>query len=720
MDVNNIKMGKLDESWGDNKTQTITLCVTEACDLRCKYCYMTGKNSENHMSYETAVKVVNFALSDEKYFKEKDSIIWDFIGGEPFLEIDLIDKLCDYIKQEMYIRKHRWFNSYRFSFSTNGLTYDTPKVQKYIQKNKNHLSIGISVDGNKEKHDAQRVRIDGTGSFDDVMRVVPLWLKQFPDTSTKATFAHDDLIYLKDSIITLWDMGIKEVAANIVFEDVWQDGDDKIFENQLIELADYIIENGMYNDYSVRFFDPNIGFPLTEKYKDSNYCGAGHMITIDYKGDIYPCIRYTSFTLNNKDGYKIGNIETGINYDLIRPFENLTLRVQSEDECINCQVATGCSWCSGFNYDDVNGETLFHRATNNCLMHKANIRAIEYFWNKLSIKLNIENPRTVNIKNREIDNKNTKIIKFMQIITNDNITPHCCYHNTKNIDRLMSQEIFNEAIEFCKEKGFEPVIIGDGFYFDKYKNFMHIGINEYDDIVIHDDIINDNSSKNNIVLISKKNINNIFTIVYELLNKEKTQRINIIIKDLDEWDDNILLSYKNQIELISEKLYELFTNKIPISINVLTDIFENTSISDCGSGINSFAVAPNGKIYICPAFYFNNEDDAVGDLKNGIIIKREKLLHVESSKICSNCDSYQCKRCLYINKKMTTEINTPSKIQCLVSHIERNISRDLELKLIKDDLLDPVNFINKIHYTDPLDKIKTRERIYYEDYNCGE
>ena len=224
MNASNIKMGKLAESWGDNRTQTITLCVTEACDLRCKYCYMTGKNSENRMTYDTAVKVVNYVLSDEKYFKEKDSIIWDFIGGEPFLEIDLIDKLCDYIKKEMYIRKHRWFNSYRFSFSTNGLTYDTPKVQKYIQKNKNHLSIGISVDGNKIKHDAQRVRIDGTGSFDDVKRVVPLWLKQFPGASTKATFAHDDLIYLKDSIIALWDMGIKEVAANVVFEDVWQDG----------------------------------------------------------------------------------------------------------------------------------------------------------------------------------------------------------------------------------------------------------------------------------------------------------------------------------------------------------------------------------------------------------------------------------------------------------------------------------------------------------------
>jgi len=58
---------------------------------------------------------------------------------------------------------------------------------------------------------------------------------------------------------------------------------------------------------------------------------------------------------------------------------------------------------------------------------------------------------------------------------------------------------------------------------------------------------------------------------------------------------------------------------------------------------------------------------------------------------------------------MTREINTPPHIQCLVSHVERNISRDLEIKLIKSDLIDPVNFINKIDYMDPLEKIKTEK-----------
>ena len=43
------------------------------------------------------------------------------------MEIDLIDKICDYLKVEMYRRDHHWFKSFRFSFSTNGIS---PVVEK--------------------------------------------------------------------------------------------------------------------------------------------------------------------------------------------------------------------------------------------------------------------------------------------------------------------------------------------------------------------------------------------------------------------------------------------------------------------------------------------------------------------------------------------------------------------------------------------------------------
>ena len=532
MNMSEIKMGTLPKSWGDMNTRIITFGVTEACDLRCKYCYMTGKNNNSRMSFETAKKAVDFLLSEENgYFKDITSVVWDFIGGEPFLEIELIDKICDYIKLETYKRNHKWFSSYRFSFSTNGMTYDTPKVQDFIKKNRNHVSIGISVDGNKAKHDAQRVKIDGSGSFDDVKRVVPLWVKQFPNAMTKATFAHDDLVHLKDSIITLWDMGIKSVAANVVFEDVWYDGDDEVYKTQLIELADYILENELWNEYSVRFFDINVGLPLLEEELEKNFCGAGKMLSIDHEGNIFPCIRFTPFTLNKTEGYKIGDIYSGINEDLVRPFKNLTSRDSSPEECIKCEIASGCPWCTGFNYDDAGGETLFYRATYICKMWKANMRANEYFWEKLSLKLCQENPRNVKIKEiAKLKDKSDK--KYIIIMPHDNVEPHCSYKNIKQTKRKMSDELFDKSIKFCIENNYTPIILGDTH---KTGNCMKVGVSTESELIsIHDNNLNTTISDNNIVHISKENIKKVISIIFTILKNNDVSRINIIISDLEQ------------------------------------------------------------------------------------------------------------------------------------------------------------------------------------------
>ena len=57
-----------------------------------------------------------------------------------------------------------------------------------------------------------------------------LWQKQFQTPTTKVTFASDDLKYLKESIIHLWDIGLQYIAANVVFEDVWKEGDVEVYK----------------------------------------------------------------------------------------------------------------------------------------------------------------------------------------------------------------------------------------------------------------------------------------------------------------------------------------------------------------------------------------------------------------------------------------------------------------------------------------------------------
>lgn len=396
----------LDDNWKSGMAKNITFIVTKDCQLACKYCYLVGKNVQERMSWDTAKAFVDYVLDhehDDDFAYE--SVIWDFIGGEPFLEIDLIDRVCNYIKTEMFRRNHHWFNSYRFSFSTNGINYDSDKVQKFIIANKDHLSIGITIDGTERKHDLNRVwklptldkngltQPSERGSYKDVVRNIPLWLSQFPDASTKVTISSADIPYICESVLHLYELGIHQVNINCVFEDVWHEGDDNRFEEQLLKLADTIIDNKLYEENSCSFFMERLGKPMDCVSDNQNWCGAGRMLAVDAAGYFYPCTRFAQYSLRDKEAWIIGNIHDGIDKNKLRPFLTLDRCTQSTSECVNCEVAQGCAWCQGENYDAAQTHTVFQRSTAICKMHKARVRANNYYWNKLYRRLELEGQR---------------------------------------------------------------------------------------------------------------------------------------------------------------------------------------------------------------------------------------------------------------------------------------------------------------------------------------
>lgn len=388
-------------NWQNGMAKSITFIVTKDCQLACKYCYLVGKNEKERMSFEVAKQAIDYILERKEEFKE-ESVVWDFIGGEPFLEIELIDKICDYLKLRMFELNHHWFNSYRFSFSTNGINYDSKPVQDYIKKNITHLSIGITIDGTELKHDLNRVyKNSGKGSYKDVVRNIPLWLEQFPFSGTKVTISSNDIPYIRESVLHLYSLGIKQVNINVVFEDVWSEGDDKRFEEQLMLLADEIIDKEYYKDYACSFFSERLGKPLDKKLMNQNWCGAGKMLSIDAQGNFYPCTRFAQYSLRDKKALIIGNVKEGINKNLLRPFLCLDRCTQSKQECIDCEVAEGCAWCQGENYDAAQTNTIYERSTAICKMHKARVRANNYYWNKLFRKLELEGEREEFEKNKK-------------------------------------------------------------------------------------------------------------------------------------------------------------------------------------------------------------------------------------------------------------------------------------------------------------------------------
>ena len=387
--------------WQSGRAKNITFIVTKDCQLACKYCYLVGKNSKERMSFEIAKQAIDYILSHETDMPE-EGVVWDFIGGEPFLEIDLINKICDYLKTEMYRLNHHWFNSYRLNFSTNGINYHEEKVQNFIKKNHTHLSIGITIDGTEIKHDLNRIyKGSGKGSYADVVRNIPLWLEQFPADGTKVTISSADIPYIKESVLHLYGLGIRDVHINCVFEKVWNEGDDAVFQDQLMQLADAIIDGNYYLDFNCSFFSEHIGKPLDPVNDNQNWCGAGMMLAVDAAGNFYPCTRFAGYSLREKKPIIIGNVWDGIDKNKLRPFLTLDRTTQSPKECIDCEIASGCAWCQGENYDAAATSTIYQRATAICKMHKARVRANNYYWNKLYRKLELEGLREEYEKNKK-------------------------------------------------------------------------------------------------------------------------------------------------------------------------------------------------------------------------------------------------------------------------------------------------------------------------------
>lgn len=363
--------------------KTYTFIVTEMCQLNCKYCYLVGKNDNNKMTLEVATKAVDYIFS-ESTLQDSEEVVFDFIGGEPLLEIELISNIMNYILRKMESNSHKWQNSYEIRLTTNGLLYGHPLVQDFINQHKQHLSISISIDGNKTKNDKNRVYKNGMGSYDYIIDNVRLWIKQFPNVGTKMTISHEDIPYVSEGLKHLIDLGIKTIDVNPVVEDVWKENDEFTFQEQLINVADYIIENNLWEQVQISCFDSYIGHPI-EKSQQLSPCGA-MSLSIDPQGNFYSCIRFAAYSLRSKKPIVIGDIYQGLDKNKLRTLDLYFNNVVSEDSCLDCEVASGCKWCPAESYDSSEIGSMYIRTTYSCNIHKAKVRAKNYYFNLLKTK----------------------------------------------------------------------------------------------------------------------------------------------------------------------------------------------------------------------------------------------------------------------------------------------------------------------------------------------
>lgn len=179
-------------------------------------------------------------------------------------------------------------------------------------------------------------------------------------------------------------------------------------------------------------------------------------------------------------------------------------------------------------------------------------------------------------------------------------------------------------------------------------------------------------------------------------------RLNIVITDVMTFTDDEIDSYRKALAKLCDAIFDEYFQGHAVQVNIITDRIMLDNMNNCDAGVRSITLAPNGMFYLCPAFYYDNPKDSIGDYKSGLCIKNPQLLNVEHAPLCRSCDAYHCKRCVWMNCHSTLDINTPSHQQCVISHIERNASRDLVQRLKVNGIqLSEAKNIDEIDYLDP-------------------
>ena len=196
----------------------------------------------------------------------------------------------------------------------------------------------------------------------------------------------------------------------------------------------------------------------------------------------------------------------------------------------------------------------------------------------------------------------------------------------------------------------------------------------------------------------------------------QAKRLNICLTDIENFKDEQIEDYKRALATLNAVLLNLYKSAKQPQFNLITDRLQLTEMHNCEAGVGNITVASNGKFYLCPAFYYDEQmgisnrmnhktkdaSRSVGDLEQGIDIPNKQLLQLDHAPLCRICDAYHCNRCIWLNQKLTWDNNTPSHQQCVISHLERNASRDLQMKM-QEIGYKFENEIKEINYLDPFD-----------------
>lgn len=337
------------------KWRSVSIDLTEACNLACTYCFTQSCHKPRRMGWDMATRILAWWIP--QLDKENPCTI-DWWGGEPLIEYKLIQKLIPYANE---LAKTHNINL-GYGGTTNGVLYTPDKVE-WLAKN-NSLMM-VSLDGCEEAN-AARPFADGSSSWKIVDRNLREALKIIPHQRARASLSKANVhLFLETIKYFHEDLGLQHVAYSPVFEDDWDEESFEMMRDQFDQVIDYVVKETLAGrPFTIKHFHD--GARYLDNFNPQAPCGAGRFYagwSVD--GYLFPCHRFNKHGLSSSERDKLdiilarpaffGNGFEWVNKDFRKEFfipnEGGTFAPKKCGECsIYCRShCTGN--CYAINYD---------------------------------------------------------------------------------------------------------------------------------------------------------------------------------------------------------------------------------------------------------------------------------------------------------------------------------------------------------------------------------
>lgn len=235
--------------------ETIFMLLTDACNLRCGYCFINGNmpkqcQSAKVMSWDTAKETINMYFANLRPTKFHKTIV--FYGGEPLLMFLLLQQIIGYI-YENYTDELAEFKI-GLLLITNGIKI-TAEIADYLAKHP-EITICISLDGCEGANDQKRVYTDGKGTFKDITAgIEQLHIAGRKDINISATIDDHNIDGLGDLLALHKQYQFQTVNFNLLLDTAERTVDPSYTEHatkRMLEYFEKAREIGLYEDRIMR------------------------------------------------------------------------------------------------------------------------------------------------------------------------------------------------------------------------------------------------------------------------------------------------------------------------------------------------------------------------------------------------------------------------------------------------------------------------------------